>query len=231
MLYFHMKRIFTFIVVATMSLSYSFAGNDTGDDIKPVKSSFQRRNNSSKGTWFATVGVGGQVTYGDHNKQTSFGKRITPTFQITGGKWLNDSFGARLSVNIANAKGLTQIPALSTGKIFRASDGLYHQDFNYLNVHADFLFNWTNDAYGVDPSRLYNLIPYAGVGILTVTNYQKGTYFAPNLGVLQSFRVTDKVGINLDVKGTLAPDKFDGEVGGRNFEGVLSAVVGVRYSF
>lgn len=232
-----MKKIFALIVTATISFTSAFANNDLNktNDTKPV-ASFQKRYIPGQDNWFASVGVGAQVYFGDHDKQTSVGKRITPKFEITAGKWLNQSFGVRINANMAKMKGLTQQlggidNGLSTGKKYRDSDGLWHQDFTYLNMHADFLFNWTNDAYGFDKNRMYNLIPYAGIGFVSALNKQKGTSFSPNIGVINSFKINDKFNIDLDVKGNLFTDKVDGEKGGRNFEGALSIMAGIKYSF
>lgn len=231
-----MKKIFLLVVVATISLTSTYANNDlkNNDDKKPVKS-FQNHFKSSD-TWFGSAAIGAQVYFGDHDTEESFGKRLTPKFGISVGKWFSEEFGARINLNTAKMKGLTQVypgesTALSTGKLFSADDYLYHQTFNYISGSADFLFNWTNDAYGYDPERLYNLIPYAGVGFFTVTNKQKGTNFMVNLGVLQTFKIHKKFNVHLDVRGNVLPDKTDGERGGRKFEGILSMMAGVSYSF
>lgn len=228
-----MKKIFTNILFAIISISTVFAGNklDGRDDANPTVSPQDKRlNNISSQGWFASVGAGAQVFFGDHDKQLSFGKRITPKFEISAGKWLSASSGVRLNVNFAKVKGLTQNKAISNGDSF-GRDALYHQSFNYFNINADYLFNWTNDAYGVDPTRMYNLIPYAGVGLFSVTNQQKGTSFTANIGVLQTFNITETLNLFVDVKGNVLPDKADGEKGGRNFEGVLSTMIGVGYRF
>lgn len=229
-----MKKIFTAFLIAIISISTVVAGNglDNKENTSPSMTQ-QRRGlfNISSQEWFASIGVGAQVFFGDHDKQLSFGERITPKFEISAGKWLTPSSGVRLNINTAKVKGLTQNYDISNGKWFDMERELYHQTFNYFNINADYLFNWSNDAYGVDPARMYNLIPYVGVGLFMVTNHQKGTSFTANLGVLQTFNVSEALNVFIDVKGNVLPDKADGEKGGRNFEGVLSTMIGVGYRF
>jgi len=231
-----MKKIFLTIVLGTIALTSTYANNDLKDkdDKKPVKSFQSQFVNSD--TWFVTGGIGAQVFFGDHDRQLPFGKRITPKFEVSVGKWFSEAFGARVSLNMAQMKGLTQQwpgenTGLSTGKLYRESDHLYHQKFNYISGTADFMFNWTNDAYGFDLSRPYNLIPYVGVGFFSVTNKQKGTSIMANLGILQTYKVSEKFSVLLDIKGNIMRDKADGEVGGRNYDGILTALAGVSYSF
>lgn len=75
-----------------------------------------------------------------------------------------------------------------------------------------------------------NLIPYAGIGIMTGLNKQKETKFSPNLGVIQTIRLTDKWDLNLDIMGNIVGDAFDGEKGGNKFEGRVAATVGFTYN-
>lgn len=76
-----------------------------------------------------------------------------------------------------------------------------------------------------------NLIPYAGIGIMAGLNKQKETKFSPNLGVIQTIRLTDKWDLNLDIMGNIVGDAFDGEKGGNKFEGRVAATVGLTYNF
>ncbi|WP_099372200.1 hypothetical protein [Sphingobacterium sp. 1.A.5] len=226
-----MKKIST-IILATLFALGGFAKEPIEKD--PWKTKFMAekvyQETSDLNHWFVGASVGGQVYFGDHDKQLSFGKRITPQFEIYAGKWLNERFGLRLGLNGINYKGLTQTSMYGTGEIFHAGQNLEYQKFNFINVHADFMFNWTNDALGYDPARLYNLIPYVGIGFGAVLSDPGSLKFSPNLGILQTFRLSDALDLTLDIRGNLYGDEFDGEVGGRNFEGAASTSVGVKYT-
>jgi len=108
---------------------------------------------------------------------------------------------------------------------------LYDQKFNFVNIHADLLFHWSNDAYDLDLDRLYNIIPYGGLGIIKATNMQKQTNLTLNLGVIQTLKLNNTLDLNLDIKGNIISDSFDGEKGGKSFEGNGVATVGIKYNF
>lgn len=48
-------------------------------------------------------------------------------------------------------------------------------------------------------------------------------------GVLNTFRLSTGWDLNLDIRGTLVSDEFDGESGGRSGEGLLAATIGFSY--
>lgn len=186
--------------------------------------------------WFIGGGAGIGVYYGDHNKQMKYGERIVPNFDLYVGKWLNNSFGVRLGANGVTSKGLTQNGANSTGERYEGKpwEGywLEKQKFKYLYVHADLLFHWTNDIFLTEVDRLYDIIPYAGIGVMTTLGGDYNvTRISPNIGVMQTFRLSKKVALTLDVRGNIVGDGMDGEKGGNKFEGTSTATLGVKYTF
>ena len=67
--------------------------------------------------WFISAGAGGQVYFGNHDKQADFGDRISPALDIAVGKWFTPGIGVRLMYSGLSVKGATQKGALahSTG--------------------------------------------------------------------------------------------------------------------
>ena len=49
--------------------------------------------------------------------------------------------------------------------------------------------------------------------------------------MINSFRLSSAFDLNLDVRGTATKDEFDGEIGGRKEEGLLSVTLGITYKF
>lgn len=218
-----------------MSCNFTYANNDVdkNGDKKPTYSFYQGQSNKQN-NWFIGASTGVFVYFGDHDKQLNFGDRIASITQISGGKWINSSIGVRGDLKYGTMRGLTQFGetnGLSTGKKYRDIDDLWYQRFGILTAHADVLFNLTNDIYGYDPSRFYTIIPFAGLGFISAVNKQKGTSVSFNLGVVQSFKVTDQLNIDLDITGGAFRDKVDGEIGGRSHDGMLSVIVGVKWNF
>src|SRR5690606_12420634 len=114
--------------------------------------------------WFIGAGYGAQFFYGDHNKQMKFGDRLTPAYEFYVGKWFTPGIGVRAAVNGLKNVGVTQNGSHSTGEIYDASQQLEKQEFDYLNIHGDVLFNLTNILSGYKEDRVFTISPYVGLG-------------------------------------------------------------------
>ncbi|TDS13805.1 OmpA family protein [Sphingobacterium paludis] len=181
--------------------------------------------------WFIGAGAGAQLFYGDHNKQMKFGDRIVPAYEFHLGKWFTPGIGARVAINGLKNKGVTQNGSHSTGVVYDASQFLYNQEFNYINVHGDVLFNLNNLIAGYNPTRFYTLSPYVGLGLMYTWDEPKAKEVSANIGLFNSFRLSDSWDLTLDLRGSLVNDSFDGERGGRKDEGMLTSAVGIVYKF
>lgn len=187
-------------------------------------------NSGGDGNWFFGLGLGAQAYFGDHNKQLGFGSRLSLNFDVSGGKWINDNWGVRVGLNGMKAKGLTQNGSYSSYDVVDDSQDLLAQSFNYFSVRADAMLHASNLVFGVDESRVYNMVPYVGLGFASIVDKPKRTGFSPNLGLLQTFRITDRLDLTWDIRGQLLGDGFDGEKGGRSMDGILTSQIGVKIS-
>lgn len=193
--------------------------------------------------WFISVGGGGLLYFGDHDRQLQFGEWISPTFDIAVGKWFSPEVGARLMYSGGAIRGATQASQESNGvhSLGSAIAGkpdygywLKNSRFGFFNIHADVLFNLNNIIAGYKEDRIYTISPYIGLGVMRAYKAPVATEFAGTVGLFNSFRVAKGLDINLDVRGALVADRFDGEVGGlrgREGEGLLSVALGVTYKF
>lgn len=181
--------------------------------------------------WFISVGGGAQMYFGDHNKQMSFGDRLSPAFDVAVGKWFTPGIGARLVYSGLSINGATQNGSHSNGKVYDASQKLYEQHFNMMNLHGDVLFNLSNLLCGYDEQRFYSLTPYMGLGWMATWDKPSAREVSANLGLLNSFRLSPVFDLNLDVCTSVVNDRFDGEQGGRQEEGLLAVTFGVTYKF
>jgi outer membrane protein OmpA-like peptidoglycan-associated protein len=108
---------------------------------------------------------------------------------------------------------------------------LEKQEFNYLHVHADVLFNLSNILGGYKADRFYNINPYVGLGWMVTNDEPKQREVSANLGIYNTFRLSNAFNLTLDVRGGMVNDRFDGETGNRKNEGPLSAQIGFVYKF
>ena len=187
-----------------------------------------------RNNWFISTAAGPQVLFSDHDKQLDFGDRISPALDIAVGKWFKPWGGMRLMYSGLSMKGATQNGAHTTGEDIQEKPQsgywLEYQKFNTYHLHVDALFDLTNVFWDYNPERFYNCIVYGGIGIAGTGEEPTSTNFAGDFGILNTFRLNQNWGLNLDLRGTLVGDSFDGEEGGRA-EGILGLTVGVTYTF
>ncbi len=183
--------------------------------------------------WFASFGAGAQVYWGEYDREGSFGKRIAPTFELSVGKWITPTLGLRVQYNGLQMKGFGKEDNLYA---YGAADknGYYREKFNYMNVHGDILFNLSTALRGYNPNRRYEIIPYVGFGpAWTYGNSGVGNdeELAFTAGIINKFRVCDAIDINLELKGLMVNQRWDGYAGGKALEGATSVSVGIAYKF
>lgn len=196
---------------------------------------FKVETNRFWSNWFVSAGGGVNLYFGDHDKQVKFGKRLAPAVDVAIGKWFTPGIGVRFAYSGLSVKGATQTGIHSTGEEVPGKGGygywLTKQKFNYFNFHLDAMFNVSNLLFGYNPNRVYSLSPYVGLGVMKTNDTPKATEIAGHFGLLNSFRLCDALDLNLDIRGTLVSDAFDGEAYGRGGEGMLTATVGLTYKF
>lgn len=187
--------------------------------------------------WFLSIGGGAQTYFGDHNRQLLWKNRISPAFDVAVGKWFTPGIGVRGMFSGLTLKGATMFGAYSTGETIKeepkdvGGQWLNYQEFNYMNLHVDVMLNMTNLCCGFKEERVYNIIPYFGIGWAAVledadrlqTDLAPGREVSANIGLINQFRLNRLLDLNIDIRGGYVQDRFDGEDGGRYGEGLLSA--------
>lgn len=199
--------------------------------------------NRFKYDWFINVGGGAQIYFGDHDKQAKFGDRLAPALNISVGKWFTPAVGARIAYNGLSMRGATQQgpdEAFSTGKEVPGKGGsgywLNKQKFSFGDVRMDAMLNLCNAFRGYKAEgRFWNPSLYAGLGFAWTydepgNGKSRSHEISASIGTSNDFRLSDAWAINLDVRGMFVNDRFDGEMGHRWGEGVLSATIGLTYN-
>lgn len=184
--------------------------------------------------WFISAGFGGNLYYGDSDYLGAFGDRIAPALDISIGKWLSPVWGARLQYNGLQMKGFGYY-AKDT-YVTQAGTGLRPEKFDYIALHGDVLFNISAAIAGYNPNRVYELIPFAGMGwanssgkvLRTNKNAHRNQYIF-TLGVINKFRIANAWDANLELRAGAIKDVFDGANRGVKADFPLSATVGFTY--
>jgi len=146
------------------------------------------------------------------------------------GKWFNSNFGGRISL-----EGGSLHPLFNDNKF------MVHE--KYALGRLDLLFNATNFFRSYSPDRVYNLVPYIGVGGATAFNRKLGSYpygrdigkedpyftYAFGGGLLNTFRLSNVVSAYLNLGLNIVDAKFDG-YRTKKFDGIFSASVGLVFN-
>lgn len=180
--------------------------------------------------WFISIGGGGQVYFGEHNHHNRFWNRVTPAYDFSVGKWLVPTFGIRAQIGGVKLKGITDEPdnIMISGVDSR---GWYKQSWKQFNVHVDGLVNLSNWIGGYRTDRFYEIVPFAGFGMIHQCSSTDNTKFMFAGGIINKFRISNSFDFNLEMNGHLVPQAFDGETGDSKGEGFLSVTVGFTYKF
>lgn len=233
------KKIFLTTLCA-VAISPIFAQNSNVEEkVEYSADKYKVETNRFWNNWFISLGAGGQVYFGDHDKQIDLKKRIAPALDVAVGKWFTPGIGIRFMYSGLKSKGATQdvisTPAHSTGEKVPGKDGhgecLRYSKYKMGNLHADVMFNVLNLFGGYNENRKWDLSPYAGLGWARVYDSPSAKEVSANIGVLTSWHFCKSLALNLDVRGMFVNDRFDGEDGGRSGEGNLSATLGLSYKF
>lgn len=190
--------------------------------------------NRFRDNWFISVGGGAELLLGNGDTRGSLGDRISPTLNVSVGKWFTPGLGLRLQYSGLQARGFTTDASnpYAKGMEGTGANRYYKQKFSYGNLHADALFNLNALFGGYNPDRIYEIIPYAGAGFTHTYSGKKGEALSVNAGIINRFRLSNALDLNLELSGMLVENKFDRELGGnQDFDGTVSASLGLTYRF
>lgn len=191
--------------------------------------------------WFIQAGAGPQVFFGDHDRQRKFGERISPALDIAVGKWFTPVIGARIMYSGLYFKGATQNGAFQSGGAISGKPWtgywLNESKVNFMNLHADVMFDLVNLIGGYNPNRVYGLALYAGAGFgytwnrASAADHSHKQGITGNIGLMNMFHISKAFDINLDIRGMAVHDGFDGADGNRPFDALFSVTAGITYRF
>ena len=236
-----MKRLF--YVIAAAALLLASANVADAQQTRKVNS----KEIFFKGDFFVGIGAGPSVYFGEQDRAMKFHHRIAPAMDVYLGKWIIPCLGVRIAYSGGRAYGITNADSgytYSTGEFYHLkpydSKPTYKQEFNYLGIRGDLLFNITTLALGNNPDRLYDFTFYGGLGIHKVYDELEASRFGLSFGIINTFRITKALDAVLDIHSTGVPEDFEHEVGSRpgvdpyglySHDGIMTAAIGISYSF
>lgn len=105
----------------------------------------------------------------------------------------------------------------------------YDRQFGYVFGHFDAMLNFSNWTGGYREDRVYYAVPFVGAGLF-YGHHRDNTSFGFDAGLLNKFRVSKSVDINLEFMGVYAPKSVVPTNISSRFI-ALSATVGATYRF
>lgn len=175
----------------------------------------------------ASVGTGFAI-YSGGNYGT-FGQKFGFSGEISAAKWFHPVVAVR--VGLMGGQYGTVHPDL--GKV----------NWPYIFTHVDAMVNLSNWIGGYREDRVYYAVPFAGMGLFASNFTDKAQAatqtgnrlldFAFTAGIINKFRVSPSVDINLELKGILGRAKMNPVVSPSRgaFLGTANISVGVTYRF
>jgi outer membrane protein OmpA-like peptidoglycan-associated protein len=168
--------------------------------------------------WFIGVGAGANMVIGDSNSDADLLNRLTvaPTVQI--GKWYNPYIGGRL-----------KFQGGSLHNFFNDANNMLHN--KYFAGEADVMFDVTNYLGKYSETRVYSFIPYLGIGWGIGWDYKmndathpggKQRNFTINGGIINKFRLSSRVALDIDLSAMLLKEAFN-HGGSGSYDGLVGA--------
>ena len=197
---------------------FSYAQEVVVEEIAVPVKKYCVETNRFGGNWFISVNGGVNMYYGVVTKGESVFKHVSPNLSVNFGKWHTPGFGWR-----AGYAGLSM----------RSFEGIGTAPLAIF--HFDALFNLTNLCCGYREDRVYNAIPYVGVGWAGRGAYAHENFtglsgsITAKYGLLNTFRVAKRWAINLELAGYFFRSNFSGKVGFCGHDNMWSASLGVTY--
>lgn len=200
-------RILKLLVAALLlSLSVSLSAQESNRDEngKIVRGPYL--TNRFVDNWFISIG-GGVNFFGDGGYKPAMGANLDANV----GKWFLPSIAARVGYTGLTGSMWSETPSIF-GPELDADKGMYKQRFGFAYLHADALWDVFN-TFGGYKERVWDLIPYAHTGAIMTYNRASGEKFvdsrefASGLGLLNNFRLHERVDLTLDLRAFITGGK------------------------
>ena len=189
--------------------------------------------NKASDNWFMSLAGGTNMYFGSGSKDQDFVDALGWQGQLAVGKWNSPKWGTRLAINVGQQEH------------YNASSN-YTTD-SFVHPHLDLMWNVTNAAAGYDANRVYNFIPYIGVGYFygMDKDFKKvdpsGSLFKGqnqslswNLGIINDFRLSNNFSIFVElaattVQGSVGRKYSNIPVGDYDWDIIGQALLGVKF--
>lgn len=123
--------------------------------------------NAQSQDFFIRIGANANYYWGDDDSYLNLGAHISPSANITVGKWFNPYWGVQIGGNYGkiNAVALTNDTPYGTGEITDKTANnkiCYKEKFNILTIQPEIVYNVSNGMCGYNSKRVFNVLVHLG---------------------------------------------------------------------
>ncbi|UKK47790.1 OmpA family protein [Prevotella sp. E9-3] len=188
-----MKKLFMVLALASVSVA-GMAQNETPE------MKYSVATNSFWSNWFISADVMYGAFYSNEEKGNDFKKSPFTDYRrnlgasVAVGKWFTPGLGLRTKF-----QGIWGRHVLT--------DNADDNAIKFWNLQEQVLFNLSNLFCGYNENRVWNLIPYVGVGVLR--NCSDNEYaHGGSIGLLNTWKLSKHVALNLDLGFNVSDDDY-----------------------
>ena len=190
--------LFTVTLTASPALNAQENGNRDMDG-KIVRGPYE--TNRFGDNWF--IGAGGGVNlFWNKGYDMKIGTSIDANF----GKWFTPAVGMRIGYQGINAQAWSPEPGVLGGTL-DAENNKYLQQFGYMYIHGDFLWNISDAIGGYKETRFWDFVPYLHAGYFRSYGLKDIDFddneLAVGAGLLHLLRLTDRLDLIIDMRATV----------------------------
>jgi len=188
------------LLLAFVMVAFAQEGPRTSSDVAGIKTSF--KSNNTWDNWFIQLGGGGQTMLDekgtrviDQLSNIDFDRVTFPALNLSVGRWWAPYWGFRIKaqdIGILDKQIDKELLGVTSGDVYE-----------HINIHLDAMWNMSQYFGKYRANRVFNFIPYAGLGYFDSKDFNKGGLSA-NVGLLFEFRLSNHFGLHLDVAGAKA---------------------------
>lgn len=212
-----MKKFFMSLAVAGVAM-FSYAQEIVVEEMVVPVDKYRVETNRFGDNWFISANGGINLYNGVFTNGESPFKHISPNLNVHFGKWHTPGFGWRVGYTGLNMK--------------------CYKDAEHVALavfHYDAMLDIINMCCGYREERIYNIIPYAGLGWAGRKAYSYENFddlsgsLAISYGIINTFRIAERWAINLELSGFAFRNGFSGKSGNTGSDMMWSASLGVTF--
>jgi outer membrane protein OmpA-like peptidoglycan-associated protein len=208
-----MKKLMMLLAVAGFSTAVMAQEETTPE----MKNGFVM--NSFWSNWFVEANASYSAFYSNEEKPADYSKsplkhgRRSYGLSVAIGKRFTPVLGLRTKLSgfwgksVLGYEGDEHVGRLTPGQYVGLD---YCNAVTYFNLQEQFMVNLSNLFCGYNESRVWNVTPYAGAGVVRNCSYNTWN-LGISAGIQNTWRLSDRFKLNLDLNYNITGDDFEGE--------------------